>query len=193
MSLPLSPPFVQLPPRSFLSDPTATHPQSRPPPAPSRTMAQPSLLASQPPRATSQFPQAPLLSSAWSGLCVWVGTGGCYMPRHHPPRWHRALPGHANDRSLSPAACQILQPSTACSLSLCCRFYVGDFLLADPALPRLSSRSSRKIPELEQLGAFPRLVAAAALAALGPVPTWVNRDASLGSPAACRHWPPMSQ
>lgn len=46
-----------------------------------------------------------------------------------------ALPSHANDRSLAPVACQVLQPGTTCSLSLCCGFYVGGFLLADPALP----------------------------------------------------------
>lgn len=48
-----------------------------------------------------------------------------------------APPGHANDRSLPPVVCQVLQPGTACSLSLCCGLYVGGFLLVEPALPPL--------------------------------------------------------
>lgn len=101
-----------------------------------------------------------------------------------------APPGHANDRSLPPDACQVLQSGTACSLSLCCGLYFGGFFSVDPALPPLF----REQQENPGTGASGSLSQAGDWLpwCLGPGSTWVNGDASLGSPADPRHWPHMS-
>lgn len=166
---------------SATSDLTATPPSARP-------------LAA--PISPPQFPQVPPLFLACPSMCVYGGGVHAICQATALPGGTEpcpALPGLSDDRSLPPAACQVLQQGTACSLSHCCGFYVCGFLSVDPAPSTSpSSRSSRKILELEEPRAFPSSDGCLP-GPLGPGFTWINGDTSSGSSTARRRWPRISQ